>query len=53
MCKKDYSWNPSTCICEISLNPSTCVCEIIVYLKGIVDDSAIVSRNVENTTPTK
>ena len=42
MCKKDYSWNPSLCICEI-----------VVYLKGIVDDSVIVSRNVKNTTPTK
>ena len=29
-CKKDYNWNPSTCICENSK-----------YLKSITDDSVI------------
>ena len=41
MCKKDYSWNPSTCICEN-----------IMYLKGVADDSVIVSTNVTSTIPT-
>ena len=31
MCKKDYNWNPSTCICKGSR-----------YLKSVVDDSVIV-----------
>ena len=52
MCKKDYSWNPSRCICEKSR-----------YLKSIFDDSVIVcneiisirnsiSTNVTNTVST-
>ena len=51
MCKKYYSWNPSTCICENSM-----------YLKSFADDSAkldeIISttgtilRNVANTVST-
>ena len=32
---KDYSWNPSTCICENGM-----------YLKSIVDDLAIVSNEI-------
>ena len=37
MCKKYYSWNPSTCICEN-----------IRYLKNIVDDSGIVCNEMIN-----
>ena len=37
MCKKYYSWNPSTCICEN-----------IRYLKSIVDDSVIVWNEMIN-----
>ena len=51
MCKKDYSCNPSTCVCEYSR-----------YLVSIADDSVIVcdeimsftesvSTNVTNTIP--
>ena len=50
-CKKDYIWNPSTCICEDGK-----------YLKSIVDDSIvcdevinatdIVSTNMKNTIST-
>ena len=32
---KDYSWNPSTCICENGM-----------FLKSIVDDLAIVSNGI-------
>ena len=35
--RKDYSWNPSTCICEISR-----------YLKSIADDSVIVFDKIIN-----
>ena len=38
-CKKDYSWNPNTCICENSN-----------YLKSIVDDSVIVYDEIINVT---
>ena len=38
-CLKDYSWNPSTCICEISR-----------YLKSIVDESVIVCDEIINVT---
>ena len=34
-CKIDYSWNPSTCICENSK-----------YLKGITDTSVIMYDEV-------
>ena len=37
--KKDYSWNPSTCICESSK-----------YLKSIVDDSVTVCDEIINVT---
>ena len=37
MCKKDYSWIPSTCICEN-----------IRYLKSIVDESVIVCDAIVN-----
>ena len=51
-CKNDYSWSPSTCICENSR-----------YLKSITDGSVIisdeiinfaesVSKNMTNTVPT-
>ena len=33
MCKKDYSWNPSTCICENGIS-----------LKRIADTSVIVMK---------
>ena len=38
-CKKDYSWNPSACVCEKSK-----------YLKRIVDDSVIVCDYILNVT---
>ena len=38
-CQKDYSWNPSICICEISR-----------YLKSIVDDSVTVCIEIINVT---
>ena len=34
-CKKDYSWNPSTCICEIGK-----------YLESNVDDSKIACEKI-------
>ena len=37
MCKKDYSWNPSTYICRISR-----------YLKSIVNNSAIACDEIKN-----
>ena len=37
MCKKDYCWNPSTCICENDK-----------YLKRIIDDSVIVCDEIIN-----
>ena len=37
--KKDYSWNPSTCICENSK-----------YLESIADDSVIVYDEIINVT---
>ena len=41
MCKKYYSWNPSTCICENSM-----------YLKSFADDSAIVCDEIISATGT-
>ena len=38
-CQKDYSWNPSICICEISR-----------YLKSIVDESVTVCIEIINVT---
>ena len=38
-CKRDYSWNPSTCICENSK-----------YLKGISDTSVIAHGEIINAT---
>ena len=37
MCKKDYNWNPRTCICENGR-----------YLKHITDSSVIVSKEFMN-----
>ena len=39
MYKNDYSWTPSTCICENSM-----------YLKTNVDDSVIASDEIINVT---
>ena len=38
-CIKDYSWNPSTCICEKGK-----------YLKGIPDTLVIVCEKIINAT---
>ena len=39
MCKKDYSWNPNTCICESSR-----------HIKSIVDVSVIVDDQIISIT---
>ena len=51
-CKKCYSWNPSTCICENGkclqsiADTSVSVCNEIIHVMDIV------STNLENTIPT-
>ena len=37
-CKKDYTWNPSTCVCENSK-----------YLKSIADTSVIACGQIDTT----
>ena len=50
MCKEDYSWNPSTCICENRYLKSI-VDESIIVLDKIISVTDSISINVTNTIP--
>ena len=52
MCKKDYSWNPSTCICENSRNLKSIDGDLVIVCDEIMNVTNIVSTNVTNRVPT-
>ena len=49
MCKKDYNWNPSTCICENSKHRIRIVDDSVILCDEIPNASNSVSTNVRNT----
>ena len=52
MCKRDYSWNPSTCICENSRYLKSFVDGLVIVCKEIINVTDSVSTNVTNTIST-
>ena len=51
-CKKDYSWNPSTCICENSRYLKSTVEDSVIVCGEIINISSSVSTALKNTIPT-
>ena len=51
-CKKDYSWNLSTCICENGKYLKSVLDDSKILCNGIISATDIVSTNVTNTVPT-
>ena len=52
MCKKDYSWNPSTCICENSKYLkiiSMTGCDEIIIVMNNVSTKKTITTNVTGT----
>ena len=52
MCKKDYSWNPSTCTCDVSRYIKSFVDDSVFVSNNIINVAGTVSTNVTNTVPT-
>ena len=52
MCKKDYNWNPSTCICENSRYLKSIVDTLVIVCDEIINSMDSVSTNVTKTIPT-
>ena len=50
--KKDYSWNPSTCICENSKNLKSIVDASVIVCDEILSVMDIVSTKMTNTIAT-
>ena len=51
MCRKNYSWNSRTCICENSRNLKGIVHDLVIVSDEIVNVTYSVSKNVTNTIP--
>ena len=51
-CKKDYSWNPSTCICENSRYLKSTGDDSVSVCDEIINISNSVSTALKNTIPT-
>ena len=51
-CEKDYSWNPSTCICKNSRYLKSIFDDSVIFYNAIINFTNIVSRNMTNTTST-
>ena len=59
LAKKDYSWKPSTCICENSkhlkqVDDSVITCDEIIYVMDIISTNITngISTNMTNTIST-
>ena len=52
MCKKDYSWNPTTCICKNSKCLQCIIEDSVIVCDKIINTTNIVSTNVTNIIPT-
>ena len=51
-CKKDYSWNPSTCICKIDKYIQTNADNSIITCDEIISGMDILSTRMTNTIAT-
>ena len=50
--QKNYSWNPSTCICENGKSLKSIVDTSVIVCDEIINATDSVSTNVINTIPT-
>ena len=55
MCKKDYIWNPDTCICANSKYVGSVIDELLIKYDRIIDTtkSPLVKTFPAKTVPTK
>ena len=55
MCKKDYIWNPDTCICGNSKYVGSVIDELLIKYDRIIDTtkSTLVKTFPPKTVPTK
>ena len=51
MCKKDYCWNPSTCVCKCIVDNSVIVCDEITYVMDIVPTNALINVDDKKGKP--
>ena len=49
MCKNDYSWSPSTCICENGKYVKSTVVESVIMCNEIINVTNDIPTNVTNT----
>ena len=49
MCKKDYSWNPSTCICKNGISLKRIADTSVIVCDEIINATDSVSTNATNT----
>ena len=49
ICKKDYSWNPITCVCENRRYLQSIVDDLVIVCNEIISVTDSTSRNVTNT----